>query len=107
MAKVTGPLFSVSASGKFAQALVYSSWKGSNVVRELVVPANPQTGAQGDRRTMLGGLGRAASPVDKLSQYAEYARVVALTGQTWLSTLVQYMMSTYFADADDFATHDA
>jgi len=107
MAKVTGPLMSMSASGKLGNALVYFPWKGISVVREWLKPANPQTGAQGDRRTMLGGLGRGGGAVNKLSQFAEYAREVTPTGQTWISRYVQYINNTYFADATDFATHDA
>ena len=33
MAKTTGPLFSMDASGKFGGALVFGKWKGRNVVR--------------------------------------------------------------------------
>jgi len=106
-AKVTGPLFSISASGKIADAMVYFSWKGLSVVREWKVPANPQTGAQGDTRVMLGGLGRACSPVNKLSQFATYARETTPSGQTWVSEIQRYMFATYFTDAAAFAAHDA
>lgn len=46
MAKLKAPLFSFGASGKLAGALVYMPWKGLNVVREYVIPANPKTDAQ-------------------------------------------------------------
>jgi hypothetical protein len=46
MAKVIGPLMSVSASGKYANSLVFGSWKGINTVRRFVIPANPQTDDQ-------------------------------------------------------------
>lgn len=105
MAKVTGPLFSIEARGKIADAMVYFPWKGKNVVREWKVPANPQTGAQGDRRNILGGLGRGGGAVDKLSQYAEYARAVTPSGQTWLSEFVSYMMKTYMSTVAAFTAH--
>ncbi len=38
MAKVTGPLFSMDASGKFADSLVFSKWKGINYVRKYAKP---------------------------------------------------------------------
>ncbi len=53
MAKLKGPLFSLSASQKIADTLVYFNWKGLNVVREYVVPANPKTTLQKAQRTKL------------------------------------------------------
>ena len=38
MAKVSGPLMSVSASGAFASSMVFATWKGRAYVRQLVVP---------------------------------------------------------------------
>ncbi len=46
MAKVKGPLFSFSASGKIADTLVYLPWKGLNNVRQYVIPTNPKTDKQ-------------------------------------------------------------
>ena len=46
MAKVTGPLMSMDASGKFGGALVYAKWKGRPTVRQLVTPSNPQSADQ-------------------------------------------------------------
>lgn len=43
MAKVTGPLFSLDASGKFADSLVFMKWKGINTVRQYTKPANINT----------------------------------------------------------------
>ena len=53
MAIVNGPLFSLEASGKLGNALVYTKWKGRSVVREYVIPANPNTLAQRYQRTYL------------------------------------------------------
>lgn len=44
---------SFSASGKIADALVYFDWKGLNVVREYVIPANPNTALQQTQRGYL------------------------------------------------------
>lgn len=46
MAKATGPLFSMDASGKFGGALVFGKWKGRNTIRQLVTPSNPQSANQ-------------------------------------------------------------
>lgn len=53
MAIVNGPLFSLDASGKVGDALVFTKWKGRNVVRSYVTPANPRSLAQRARRTMM------------------------------------------------------
>ena len=50
MAKVKGPLFSLSASGQIAKTLVYGDWKGIDVVRKYVIPANPNTAGQQQQR---------------------------------------------------------
>lgn len=46
MAKVTGPLFSLDASGKFADSLVFSKWKGINTVRQYAQPTNANSAKQ-------------------------------------------------------------
>lgn len=56
MALTQGPLLSLGASGKFAGALVYSTWKGRPVVRQLVTPSNPKTNGQVVQRAMFGYL---------------------------------------------------
>jgi len=53
MAKVTGPLFSLSASGQIAKTLVFMNWKGLDDVRKYVIPANPNTAAQQAQRAHI------------------------------------------------------
>ncbi len=53
MAKLKAPLLSLGASGKLADALVFFPWKGLNVVREYVIPANPKTSGQVTQRGYL------------------------------------------------------
>jgi len=53
MAKLKGPLFSLGASGSIGEAIVYFGWKGLNVAREYVVPANPKTTPQKTQRGYL------------------------------------------------------
>lgn len=50
MAKLTLPLGSSSASGQLGKSWVYFPWKGLNLVRTLVIPANPNTAAQAAQR---------------------------------------------------------
>ncbi len=50
MAKPKAPLFGLGASGQIGKAIVYGSWKGIDVAREYVVPANPKTAGQSTQR---------------------------------------------------------
>ena len=43
MAKIRGPLHSDSATGKFADALVFATNKGRAYCRQLVTPKNPKS----------------------------------------------------------------
>lgn len=53
MARVTGPLFSMSASGSIGKALTYGTWKGREWVREWFKPENPKKPKQVNVRTAL------------------------------------------------------
>jgi hypothetical protein len=53
MAVVSAPLMSLGASGQLGGAIVYSSWKGRPVVRQLVTPSNPKSAKQSARRAMM------------------------------------------------------
>lgn len=53
MAKLKAPLLSLGASGKLGGALVFFNWKGIDVVREYVVPTNPNTTLQQTQRGYL------------------------------------------------------
>lgn len=59
MAKVTGPLMSIDASGTYAKTLVFSKWKGRNYVRERVIPLNPKSALQLGVRSMMSFLSQA------------------------------------------------
>lgn len=103
MAKVVAPLGSFSASGKIGKALVFFSHLGRNVVRGLVTPANPQSGAQGMTRLFLGGLGRAARVPYIGGPFLTALKTVIPSGQTWVSSMIKYVIGAY-ADVDAFNT---
>jgi hypothetical protein len=50
MAKTQAPLFGFGASGQLGEAIVFSKWKGIDVARKYVVPANPNTAGQSTQR---------------------------------------------------------
>lgn len=95
MAKVTGPLMSMSASGAFAKSMVFAANKGRNIVRQLVTPANPKTSAQIAVRNKL----RVAAAIQKvINRTTQQATAVAMrdevalrnkapSGQTWNATV--------------------
>lgn len=53
MAKLKAPLLSLGAAGKLGDALVFFGWKGLDVVREYVIPSNPNTTLQQTQRAYV------------------------------------------------------
>lgn len=102
MAKVVGPLFSLDARNKLGDALVFIGWKGIKDVRQWLKPAQPRTGAQGDVRLILGGLGRACKPADPTKYYVSEAKKVAPAQQSWISYFVQTIRNNVMYDSDAF-----
>lgn len=98
MAKVSGPLFSLEARGKIADAVVYFPWKGLHVVRQWLVPANPQSADQGDQRLITGALGRATSVVGTANAFAAEVRAYMDAGLTWPSAIAKYMIDNIIND---------
>ncbi len=97
MARVTGPLMSMDASGKFGGALVFSKWKGRNTVRQLVIPANPQTSTQQDSRNYIRVLGAGQKFANACTDMRsgetmtdkERLTFLAPSGQAWNGFLVK------------------
>lgn len=107
MAKVTGPLFSISASGSIAKSMVHFGWKGINVVRQWVIPSNPQSANQGDARVAFGGMGRATRAVEVGSAYQIDALLSTPSGKTWVSAIVKYIIDNSMKTGADFDTEYA
>lgn len=97
MAKVTAPLMSMDASGKFGGALVFGKWKGRPTVRKLVTPSNPQTTGQTEARNMIRVLGAgqhfasltALKRAGETLTDAQELQSVAPSGQAWNGYLVK------------------
>jgi hypothetical protein len=104
MAKVTGPLYSMTASGKIADAMVFFSNKGRACVRQWLIPKNAKTEDQGDRRLILGGVGRACGAVKVGSGYDVKLRVAVNipNDQTKQSYLVKTIIEAYCPNATAF-----
>jgi len=112
MAKTTGPLYSLSASGKLANAMVYFTWKGIGVCREWLKPTNKKSADQGNQRVMLGGTGRACGEIlprpgaPTISAFAQQLIDLKLVpgGQTKQSFMVKYIMDHYLTDTTAYAS---
>ena len=102
MAKVSGPLMSMGASGKFGGALVFASRLGQNVVRQLVIPANPMTADQETARNIVRATGAMQAHVNldvtmgsgRLVTDKALINSVTPSGQTWNSYLVKLVTGT-------------
>ena len=101
MAKVNAPLFSFNAAGKLANSLVYFGWKGLDVVRSYVIPANPKTAAQTTQRGYLteavakihACLALAVHPLDA-DDKAAYAVLASTRAnpRTWFNEIAKVWM---------------
>lgn len=106
MAKVTGPLMSLDASGTVGNTTTFSKWKGRNYVRLRVTPMNPKTADQATSRTYLGAMGQALSSIltrakDSLSVGSQFwadAVSFAPAGQSWISFASRTILGTNFAN---------
>jgi len=58
MVKLTGPMFSMTASGTIGNTLTYSVWKGRAYARQRVIPSNPKSAGQTGMRAMFSFLSK-------------------------------------------------
>ena len=98
MAKLKAPLLSLGASGALGKAIVFFDWKGLDVAREYVIPANPKTAPQLTQRgymikavdTIHQFQARPAdpfNPTDKMA-YALWGSTYS-TPRTWFNQAVK------------------
>lgn len=82
MAKTTGPLLSLGATGQIGKTIVASSWRGISTMRQYVIPANPRTTAQQTNRTRFAFLRELYKrlPSEPRAAFDEYARGRQFTG---------------------------
>lgn len=108
MAKLKGPLFSLGATQKLGDALVYFPWKGLNVVREYVIPANPKTSGQTTQRGYLTDAvdhihdhqADATHPIDAEDVMA-YALLASThpTPRTWFNEVIKMCLDNRILNA--------
>lgn len=96
MAKVEGPLMSIEARGKLADAMVFFPWKGRHVVRQWLEPTQKNSTNQGYVRAGMIAIGKAISKVvSKSGGGAVDSKVYQLAtskmpdGQIWNAFMAQ------------------
>jgi hypothetical protein len=95
MAKVTGPLMSLDASGTVGNTAVFSKWKGRNYVRLRVIPQNIRSAGQQLTRGFLGVIAKAAKAVltaakdgdneFKGSKFFADTKTLIASSQSWIA----------------------
>lgn len=98
MAVLKAPLLSLGASQQLGKALVFFAWKGLNVVREYVIPSNPNTTLQQTQRGYItaavadihAAQAHATGPLGStdVMAYALWASVVK-AATTWFNQAVK------------------
>jgi hypothetical protein len=83
MAKTTGPLFSLEASGTVADTLTYSRWKGRPYVRQRVIPSNPKSVLQVSVRGMMTYLSQAWAALSANNKATWQDAADAITASTF------------------------
>jgi len=106
MATVTGPLFSIDASGQFARSLVYAKWRGINTCRFFGQPGGDSTARQDFVRSIFS---LAASKYHRLSGYDKEAwnRRAAGTPMSGYNLFMKLVMANLTAGVNRFnVIHD-
>lgn len=108
MAKVDGPLFSLEARGKIADAIVYFPWKGRHAVRRWLKPTNPRDVDQQIIRQKLKGIGKFISRIETPgsvlangSAFVQAMKVETPAAQIWNAFTVKKCME-YVGDDSAF-----
>lgn len=115
MAKATGPLFSLEASGTVGKTITYSRWKGRPYVRVRVIPLNPYDSDQVRARNLIRMMAIGmhwANATDMIltgESLDDEARIRLITPDTfaWNGYLVQMGIgpgATYFLASDNLWT---
>jgi hypothetical protein len=84
MAKVTGPLMSMSASGTVGDTITFDK---RGFVRQRVIPANPQTDEQGNTRQKLLAVQKALAVMG--AAVIALVKAIAPVSYRWNSYLLQ------------------
>jgi hypothetical protein len=94
MARVQGPLLSLSASKSVGGALTFKTWKGINVCSIKSQPSNPKTIDQMKGRAYFAGGGKITKKAELIGDVVTFVKGIIPAGQSWASYFVREMMGT-------------
>lgn len=91
MAKVSGPLLSMSASGKIGDSMVFFALGHCDqaVVRQWLKPSNPKSEAQGDVRLKLIAAGKLIATIEDGSTLQTQIAAATPAGKIWNAYFVE------------------
>jgi len=93
MAKVTGPLMSIEASGQFAESIVFDK---RGFARGYTIPSNPRTNLQQKTRLAM----KAAQAAAKHLNATARATLQGISGYRWNASLLSEALGTNLANWD-------
>jgi hypothetical protein len=113
MAKVTGPLLSLDASGTVASTMTFSRWKGINYVRQRVIPTYKRTTEQAAVRDIVKDASVAwktsatvgAIPVNSAYKLA-YANKASGTAMSGFNLFIKDCMDINLVDTAGVKSYD-
>lgn len=94
MARVTGPLMSVDASGTYGGSLTFAKWKGRNYVRQCVTPSNPRSASQTGVRAMMSFLSKVWASLTSVPK-ATWDEMAASRSISAFNAFVSYNLSRW------------
>lgn len=97
MARTTGPLMSLDASGTVAGTIVFSKWKGRNYVRQRVIPSNPRSPAQVGVRAMMKFLSQIWAGLSTMEKATWQTQADAITASPF-NAFTKYNMARWGID---------
>ena len=109
MPRVSGPLFSLDASGALDDTIVYSKWKGRPYVRKWASPSNPKSPGQLGIRAMFRALSKAwdALTAPEQASYEELAESLNVSPFNVFMKFNMELWREYNAPSKDIARAQA
>ena len=113
MAKVTGPLLSLDASGSVANTMTFSRWKGINYVRQRVIPTYKRTDEQAAVRDIVmdasvawkTGATVGATPINSAYKLA-YATAASGSAMSGFNLFIKDCMAINLVDTAGVKSYD-
>ncbi len=94
MATVSGPLFSLGASGTVGGSIVFATWKGRPYVRRHAIPSNPKSVSQLSVRAMMRFLSQFWTSLS-VSEKADWETRAAVTNISPFNAYIAYNMDRW------------